>query len=311
LTDKTPEIVKIGTRGSELAMVQAEKVAIMLWKKFPDTDFQLVKIKTEGDIDRSTPLADMGGTGVFVKELEKAMLKGRIDIAVHSAKDLPAKLDDEFTIAAIPERFPVEDALICKGDYTIDTLPEKSTIATGSVRRRALLKHHRLDINFCNVRGNIDTRLRKLDNGEFDGIVLARAGLMRLKRDPSIHQILPADKFLPAPGQGAIALETLKANKIIIDTVDKINDPMLFAAVEAERSLLRRLNVGCSSAVCGYARWDRGRLNLSAGALDPDGKIFIRAEADCLSAEEAEKLGIRVAEKLLEQGAKELMENRD
>ncbi|HFE63808.1 MAG TPA: hydroxymethylbilane synthase [Caldithrix sp.] len=306
----SPKVVRVGTRGSNLAMVQAELTIIKLWRKFPQTDFQLIKIKTSGDLDQSAPLANMGGIGIFVKELEKALADEKIDLAIHSAKDLPAKLPSGYILGAVAERASIEDALICSKDYTLETLPAGATVATGSVRRIALLKYYRPDLNTCQVRGNIETRLRKLSEGEFDAIILAQAGLQRLKLEPVIKEILPPNKFIPSPGQGAIAVELLNTSKAL-SMVEKINDVQAFSSLKAERTLLRTLNAGCSSAVCGWARWEKGRLKLTAGVLDRAGSKFIFAEDDCISSEKAENLGKRVGEKLIEQGAAKLIAEKD
>ena len=305
--------IRIGTRGSALALWQAERVKTLLTNAHPDYKFEIVKISTSGDRDRNTPLANMGGAGVFVKELENALRDGQVDIAVHSAKDLPSALPEGYLLAAVPKRGYVEDALVSRDDYQLDSLPEGSTVATGSPRRRAFLKHVRADLNFCEVRGNIGTRLRKLREGQFDAIVLARAGLARLGLDEVISEVLPVETFLPAPGQGFIAVETLAASGEVIGLLKKIDDPLTHACLAAERSLMRTLKAGCSSAVGGYCRYDAGRLTMTGAVADLTGLKIIRVEESAeienldLNLEKGKALGEKVAEGLLNQGAGELL----
>ena len=281
MNDFKRDTILVGTRGSALALIQAEIVIAKLREAFPRTNFELTEIKTAGDINRNTPLAQMGGVGVFVKELENALANGRVDMAVHSAKDLPSLLSPGFTLAAVPEREAVDDALVCRGDFNLETLPEGSSVATGSVRRKALLKNLRPDLKICEVRGNVDTRLRRLREGEYDAIVLAHAGLRRLGREDTISQILSPEDYLPAPGQGAIAVEVRAGDDAVISLVRKIDNPEAHASLLAERRMLRTLNAGCASAVGAYCRWEEGILRMTAGVLDLEGKDFLRAEGEC------------------------------
>ena len=308
-------IVKIGTRGSKLAMVQAGKTASMMKQLFPDVDFQIIQVKTAGDQDQNTPLSQMGGTGVFVKELEKALKSGTIDIAVHSAKDLPSELPEGFTIAAVPERESVYDALISREGHTLDTLPKGSIIATGSPRRRALVKWKRRDLKFCEARGNVDTRLRKLKAGEFDAIILAAAGLRRLKLESEISETLSNNSFPPALGQGCIAIEVLDNDEETYSTVAAIDNRKHHLKLIAERSLLSRLGAGCASAVGGCARFEDVTLIIEVSVLDIEGEnridTIIKREMSDNTWETNERIavetGIEAAEDLFRKGAADLM----
>ena len=309
-------IVRIGARGSKLALWQAERVKELLEKSHIESSFKIVTISTSGDRDRNTPLAQMGGVGVFVKELENALREGRIDIAVHSAKDLPSTLPEGFAICAVPERADIEDALLCNGRYDLDTLPENSVIATGSPRRRAFLRRYRPDFQFCDVRGNIDTRLWKLKDGQFDAIILAKAGLVRLGYDGLINQTIPADTIFPAPGQGFIAVETVESNGKLMEITAAIDDPVQHACLKAERTMMRTLQAGCSSAVGGWCRCEaeNKQLVMRAGVAHLSGSHLIEASrqievsdfANILSG--GENLGKDIAQDLLEKGAGELLQ---
>jgi len=307
--------VKIGTRGSPLALWQAERVKTLLSLSHPSIEYEIVKISTSGDRDRNTPLANMGGVGVFVKELENALHDRAVEIAVHSAKDLPSALPEGFLLAAVPERGYVEDALVCLDDFGLDSLPEGNTVATGSPRRRAFLKHVRPDLQFCEVRGNIGTRLRKLRKGNFDAIVLARAGLVRLGLEYIISEILPVENCLPAPGQGFIAVETLSASTEIIEIINTIGDPVAHICLEAERSMMRTLNTGCSSAVGGYCRYveSAGRLTMTGAVSDLAGAKIIRLEesadmkTDQIELNAGTELGVEIGRRMLDQGAGEFI----
>lgn len=295
--------IRIGTRSSRLAVIQAEKVRKLLEKAHPHLNFELIEITTSGDRDRRTSLAQMGGVGVFVKEMEYALKDGGIDMAVHSAKDLPSTMTEGFIIGAVPEREAVEDCLVCKGNWKLNAIPISSIISTSSPRRRALVKWFRPDLELCEVRGNVETRLRKLKEGEFDGIILARAGLKRLGMERVINEILDPLEFLPAPGQGAIAVEVRAGDDFTLDIAAAVDDPHIHSCLQAERGFLRRLGAGCASAVGGYCRLEGRKLMITAGMLDLAGKKFLKTEGECDIGDDAEKLGETAAEALIDQGA--------
>lgn len=301
--------IRIGARASKLAVIQAASVKNQLETAHPELKLEIIKITTAGDKDRKTSLAKMGGVGVFIKELENALLSGEIDMAVHSAKDLPSQLPPEFVIAAVPSRESVEDALISSAGLDLSALPPGSKIAAGSPRRRALIHRYRPDLELCDVRGNLDTRLRKLKEEEFDAIVLALAGLKRLNLEHAVSQILPIEEFPPALGQGALAVETLTENNDIRHIAASIDNPPIHKCLRAERSFLRALGAGCSSAVGGFCQAKGKRLIMFAGALDLEGKKFLLAENECSIEDSPEKLGASVAKSLLSQGAGELIQN--
>ncbi len=312
---KHDRVIKIGARGSPLALAQAEIVKAVLEKALPQARFKVVKVKTSGDADRKTPLSRMKGVGVFVKELERRLLTGEIDLAAHSAKDLPSRLPPEFELGAVPQRETVEDALICRENHSLDTLPQAAVIATGSPRRRALLKWYRPDLKFTEIRGNVETRLKKLQQGKFHALMLARAGLRRVGREDVISQSMPPDKFLPAPGQGALAVEIRAGDRDIRPIAAAANHPPSRLALEAERSLLYRLGVGCSSAVGAWARFDNEAFKIDAVVLDLEGKNLVAAAAQTqidkpdspIAEAAAVTLGAELAEKLLRKGAEQLM----
>lgn len=290
-----------------MSLAQANSVIEKLRQAASEITFELTIVKTAGDADRQTSLSEMGGRGVFVKELEAALSRGEIDAAIHSAKDLPSTMPKDFVLAAVPERTPVEDALISISGLGLNDLPMSTKLATGSPRRRALVRMHRPDIQLVEIRGNVDTRLRKLKEGRFDALILARAGLIRLGLDYHIAQVLPPEQFLPAPGQGALAIECRAGDVEITEIVSRINSPHDHVCILAERSLLAELQAGCSTPVGGWARWMGGKLKLDAVVLEAEGRSALRASAETDSADEAEILGRTVAQDLIRQGARELL----
>jgi len=306
MPEKTVKIVKIGTRGSKLSVTQAGSVIKMLQNAAPEFAFELITIKTAGDVDQGTSMTAMGGQGVFVKELEAALSRGEIDLAVHSAKDLPSNMLKGFVLAAVPERAPAEDALISSQGWGLKDLPIGAKLATGSPRRRALVKTFRPDIQLVDIRGNVDTRLRKLRDGEFEAIILARAGLIRLGLDDHIAEVLPPEDFTPAPGQGALVLEARAGDGEIIEIASRVDSHRDHACLRAERSLLAALQAGCSIPVGGWARWNRDSLRMDAVVLDTDGRTALRSSGKVSSAEEAEELGKTLAQDLIARGAREL-----
>ncbi|MBU0520187.1 hydroxymethylbilane synthase [bacterium] len=308
MTDRGRQLIRVGARGSKLSLAQATWVVNRLAEVSPDYQFDLQVIKTSGDADQRTPLAAMGGTGVFVKELERALTEGEIDLAVHSAKDLPATLSEEFCLAAVPQRALVEDVLISRSGKKLLGLPEGAKIATGSPRRRAQMRKLRPDLVAVEVRGNVDTRLRKLGEGDFDAIILARAGLVRLGLEDRITEILSTADFLPTPGQGALAVEALLKNDRAVSIAREISNLRFEAALAAERSLLKALQAGCSLPIGGWARWvDGNKLIMDAVVLSLNGSMSVDAHSETDRISEAPSLGEQIAEKLMQQGAGEIL----
>jgi len=300
----------IGSRGSKLALTQAGMIKAELEALNPTIEVRIEIIKTSGDVN-TDPLSVIGGKGVFTKELEEALLDGRIDVAVHSLKDLPTIIPERLVIAAICKREDPRDALVMSGkleglDASIHSLPKDATIGTSSPRRLAQLKHLRSDLVFKEVRGNVDTRLRKLDEGQYDALVLACAGLRRLGLEHRISAPLPTSQMLPAVGQGALGIETRVDNAETIDAVSKLDHKFTRLACMAERAFLRSLGGGCQLPIAAYAVVREKRIRLDGLVSDRHG---IRIVRDRISGglDEAEELGSRLGEQLLAFGARELL----
>jgi hydroxymethylbilane synthase len=294
--------IRLGTRSSPLARWQAEWVAARLTAL--GVTVEMIHITTQGDV-KTGPLGQIGGQGLFTKEIQRALLEGQIDLAVHSLKDLPTADVPGLTIAAVPRRESVNDVLV--GPFrALDELPQGARIGTGSLRRRAQLLHARPDLNLLEIRGNVDTRLRKLDAGEYDAIVLAQAGLSRLGLADRISYVIPPQVMLPAVGQGALGLETRAEDEATQRWLQPLNDEPTFQAVTAERTLLQALRAGCLAPVGAWGRVDNGLLKLQAVVLHPDGTERLAFE-DTAPGTSAALLGTSVAEQLLQQGAAALI----
>ena len=297
----------IGSRGSKLALVQAELVKSQLTQKDESLDVHVEVIKTSGDVKKE-PLSVIGGKGVFTKELEDALLDGRIDLAVHSLKDLPSLIPSELTLAAICERENPFDALVLSETpaslVSLENLRSGAVVGTSSPRRLAQLKHLRPDVVVKDVRGNVDTRIRKLDAGDFDALILACAGLRRLGLENRITGTL--FEMLPAIGQGALGLETRANDAKTIAAVAKLNHAPTQFACTAERSLLRALGGGCQLPIAGYARVQDEQLMLEGLVADPEGKQVVRVRSSGPTSN-AEALGREVAKELKKQGADEML----
>ena len=291
----------IGTRGSRLALVQAHSVARDLEAGQGGLSVQVRVLKTKGDSDRKASLDTFGGEGVFVKELERALVSGEIDMAVHSLKDLPTSLPDGLAIAAVPERVDVRDALISRDGARLDELPSGALVATGSPRRRSQLHHYRPDLRFSGIRGNIDTRLKKLEEPDGpDAIVLAVAGLQRLGWNDRISEILTPEVCMPAVGQAALAIETRKDDIPSLEAARRIEDLPARQAVMAERSFLYRIGGGCHTPVGAWGRIQGDYLELDAVLAADDGSWIARHGLRGLP-EEGPELGRRLAEAVMEQ----------
>jgi len=267
---------------------------------------ELVIIRTSGDRDRQSSLRVIGGKGVFTKELEDALLEERIDLAVHSMKDMPANLPAGLEISAICERDDVRDALISRGGLKLDQLPRGARIGTSSLRRQTQLRHYRADFEMVDMRGNVDTRLAKLAQGDYDAIVLAKAGLDRLGRAEQVSEIVPTEICLPAAGQGAIGIESRKRDAEFSPTVRALNHAPSQLAVEAERAVLTGLEGGCQVPIGVWARTDSDILRIDACVLSADGSEAIR-ESGTGSLDKAIELGRAVAAALLDRGADRLL----
>lgn len=301
--------ITIGTRSSKLALWQAEYIADCLHRQYPDLTVELMHITTKGDKILDVPLAKIGGKGLFTKELETAMLEGKIDLAVHSLKDMPTTLPEGLALAAITKRFDCGDALVSPMYKTLENLPQGAKVGTSSLRRRAQLLHARPDLDIRSLRGNVNTRLRKLDEEHFDAIVLAVAGLKRLGFGDKITQVISPQICLPAVGQGALAIETRAADSEIRQMLAFLHDDKTSDAAVAERAFLASVEGGCQVPVGVYAQVNKNNnLTVEAVIGSIDGKTLIR---DSLSGKrkDADKLGRNLAETILQNGGLAIMQS--
>jgi hydroxymethylbilane synthase len=298
--------VVIGTRGSPLALWQARWVRTALQERFPETSIELHTIKTQGDKILDVPLAKVGGKGLFVKEIEEALQEGRVDIAVHSMKDMPAELPEGLEIGAVPERESPVDVLISRDGRGLLDLAPGSMIGTSSLRRAAQLRHRRPDLRIAPLRGNLDTRLRKLETEDLAAVVLAAAGVRRLGLEHRISEHLDPALMLPAVGQGALCIEIRRGDPYIGPMVAALDHPDTRVAVSGERAFLRRLEGGCQVPIAGHGTVDGEKFRLAGLVADVDGSTLIRHSL-AGPARSAAQLGIELAEVLLSRGADALL----
>jgi hydroxymethylbilane synthase len=298
--------LRIGTRGSALALWQSRSIARVLAEQTGDEP-ELVIIKTSGDKFQKLSFSQIGTKGVFIKELEDALLDERIDLAVHSMKDVPTELPEGLTIAAIGKREDMRDALLSLKGGTLASLPKGARVGTSSLRRQSQLLAARPDLRMLELRGNVDTRIEKLKRGDYDAIVLAKAGLDRLGLSSNISDVLSYEISLPAAGQGAIGIEARSADADTLRVLVSLEDPETRAAVTAERSALAGLGGGCQVPIGAWGRMGNGKLLLDVAVLSPDGTQRL-VEKDAGSVGEADAIGRRVAQKLRERGATALLE---
>ena len=294
----TPKNLAIlGTRGSKLALVQAEACAKILREGGIEVEIRIIRTTSEHLPD--TPLAVIDQRDVFTRQLDEALLSGEIDLAVHSLKDVPTELPEGISLAAITRRHDPSDVLVSERRYTLDDLPHKAVVATSSLRRKAQLLHHRPDLEIVDIRGNVDTRVRKMSEGAADAVVLARAGLERLGLDAP-HTVIPPDIVLPAVGQGALAVATMRDHPLRGPIRETLNHDPTEKAVLAERAMLRALEGGCRVPVGATSTVTGGVVRLGGIVISPDGALAYRGAAE---GEEPEEVGKRLAFDLLEQGA--------
>ena len=295
--------LKIGSRGSQLASWQANHIAARLREH--GHEVQIIIIHTTGDKILEVALAKVGAKGMFTKEIEEALAAGQVDLAVHSLKDLPTELSERFEIGAVPAREDPRDAF-CSARYClIDDLPQGARVGTSSLRREAQLKALRPDLVVHPLRGNVDTRLRKLESGEFDAIILAWAGLRRLRRTEPVRQVIPVETMCPAAGQGALAIEIQARNSAVRDAMAFLDDPATRAETDCERALLRKLGGGCQVPIGANARWHEGKLQLDAVVASPAGNLILRESA---IGDDPERLGEITGDKLLKRGGAKILE---
>jgi hydroxymethylbilane synthase len=299
--------IKIGTRGSKLALWQANWVKSALEKKYPSTPVELIIIKTQGDKILDVPLAKVGGKGLFVKEIEQALLARHIDIAVHSMKDMPADIPQELCIGAIPERENPADVFISRSGAGFSELPAGSVIGTSSLRRGAQLRHARPDIVIRSIRGNLDTRLKKLESENFDALVLAAAGVKRLNLEHKVTEYLDPEFMLPAIGQGALCIEIRKDDSTVGSLVASLDHTPTRTAVAGERAFLNRLEGGCQVPIAGHGRISENQFILTGLVAEVDGSRVIKGEKSG-PPDSSETSGIELAEELLARGADKILE---
>jgi hydroxymethylbilane synthase len=300
----------IGTRGSALALWQAEHVRQLLRER-TGADAAIVVIKTTGDREADLPFGQVGTKGMFLKELEDALREGRVDLAVHSLKDVPTEMPAGLTLAAFLEREDVRDALVSRSGEKLSALPLGARVGTSSLRRQSQLRHYRADLEVAELRGNVDTRLAKLDRGDYDAIVLAKAGLDRLGLRERITEIVPVEISLPAAGQGALTIEVRADDAELLERLKKIDHAETRAAVSAERALLAALGGGCQIPIGAWARIEPSRskddqLVLDAAVLSPDGSDCLRKQA-AGRADRPEELGRSLAAALIANGADRIL----
>jgi len=298
--------LRIGTRESRLALWQAEHVRDRLLAADPGLEVEIVGMTTEGDRLLGTPLAAIGGKGLFLKELEQALLAGRVDIAVHSMKDVTVNLPDGLCLAAMCASADPRDAFVSASGESLDALPHGARVGTSSLRRACQLRHRRPDLDVDSVRGNVITRLARLDSGDFDALLLAVAGLERLELADRITERLAPEVMLPAVGQGVLGIECRSDDEAVRDRVRVLADADTERRVAAERAMNARLGGGCQVPIGGYADDHDGRMRLRGLVGSPDGRLMLYAEASG-EPTEPEALGAQVAEMLLHQGAADIL----
>lgn len=306
--DKQDRLIRLGTRQSKLALLQTDIVCSALLKKFPELKFDIVHITSTGDRVRDRPIAELNASGVFVKELEEALLEDKVDLVVHSLKDLPTSLPDELILAAVCNRLDPRDVLLSRNNMTFTQLPTGSRVATSSRRRSAQLRHLRPDLEFIDVRGNVTTRVQKLDEGMCDAIVLAAAGLIRLDLQDRIAEYLDYSTSTPSAGQATLAIECRSNDHAILGLVKTIEDNFVRAEITAERSFLAKLGGGCSIPVGAVAEvLHRHKLRLRGCVAAIGGEKIIRSTIEG-ELKNANELGVALAQAMIKLGAETLLE---
>lgn len=301
------KLIKIGTRKSLLALAQSNGIKALIEGEYADTVVELNKIVTKGDKILDVPLAKVGGKGLFVKELEEAMLSGEADMAVHSMKDVPAELPEGLHLGIVTKRENPMDAFVSNKYKTLTDLPKGAKIGTSSLRRRAQLAILRPDLVIEDLRGNLDTRLRKLDEGQYEAIILAAAGLNRLKLSDRISAVFDPAEMLPAVGQGAVGIELRTTDKELLDGLQFLAHRDTFVAVKAERAFLLTLEGGCQVPIAGHCQVDGDNISITGLVASVDGKEVLKKTATGL-AKDAETVGRSLANDLLDMGAKAILE---
>jgi hydroxymethylbilane synthase len=299
--------LKLGTRGSALALTQSGWVADRIREYHPGIQVELVTIRTKGDILQEVSLAQIGGKGVFIKEIEEALLQGEVDLAVHSMKDVPAELPEELEIAVVPLREDPRDVLISRGGRKLEEMPDGARIGTGSLRRGIQIKNRMPGVEIVPMRGNLDTRIRKLEKEGLDGVILAAAGIRRMGWAAQVSQFLPVDVLIPAVGQGALGIETRRGDARCRDAAAFLNDPVTFCEVGAERAFLKRLGGGCLLPIACFAKKSGDEIALDGLVGSLDGRTVIRRQVRGPVSENL-SLGEGLAEQILAEGGRTLLD---
>ncbi len=300
------KVIKIGTRASMLALTQSNWIKDQIEERYPDVTVELVKIVTKGDKILDVPLAKVGGKGLFVKEIEEAMLREEVDIAVHSMKDVPSELPDGLHIGIITKRENPFDAFISNSVEKVTDLPQGAMVGTSSLRRKSQLAKMRPDLKIEDLRGNLDTRLRKLDEGQYDAIILAAAGLNRLGLTERAKSFFNADEMLPAVAQGAVGIELREKDSELLETLSFMDDRDTAIAVKAERGFLHRLEGGCQVPIAGFTTVDGDKLSMTGLVASVDGTQIIKKQASA-DVQDPASLGVLLAEEILALGGKEIL----
>lgn len=305
-TRKADMLIRIGTRGSRLALAQSDWVRERVEARHPGVKVELVRIKTRGDKILDSPLSLVGGKGLFVKEIEEALMRREVDAAVHSMKDVPTELPEGLGLRVFPEREDPRDVLVSAMSEPFDRLPREARVGTSSLRRGAQIQHLRPDLKVCSIRGNVETRLSKLETGEVDAVLLAAAGLRRLGLEGKVTQFLSTSQLLPAMGQGALGLEMRLDDEKTWDVFRFLNHETTELRVRAERALLEKLEGGCQVPIAGHAVLESGMLVLRGLVAELDGSVLIADEATG-DPSRPEELGRRLARTLLDAGAGDIL----
>jgi hydroxymethylbilane synthase len=299
--------IRIGTRGSALALTQSTWVADCIRRRHPDCEVELITIKTKGDIMQDVSLVQIGGKGLFIKEIEEALLRGDVDVAVHSMKDVPAELPEALEIAVTPLREDPRDVLVSAGNHKLEEMPRGARIGTCSLRRGCQLRNRMPDLEIVTLRGNLDTRLRKVETEGLDGVIVAAAGIRRMGWVAKVSQFIPVELMLPAVGQGVLGIETRKHDALVRGVIDFLNDPVTGCEVGAERSFLKRLEGGCQLPIAALAKKTGESITLEGLVGSENGRVMIR-DAVKGAADAYEAVGRELAEKILAQGGRAILD---
>ncbi|WP_129596168.1 hydroxymethylbilane synthase [Anaerophilus nitritogenes] len=300
--------IVIGSRASDLALKQTYWIVECLKEKYPDLEYEVVKIKTMGDQILDQTLSKIGGKGLFVKEIEAALLENKIDLAVHSMKDVPTQMIDELIIGAITDREDPRDVLITKNHIKLDDLKQGARIGTSSLRRAAQILAYRPDISIEPIRGNIKTRIEKIETMNLDGIILAAAGIIRMGWQDKITEYLSTQISTPAVGQGTLAIQIRKDDQWVQSIVKALNNEEVQMSVLAERSFMKKLNGGCHVPIGAFAKVDGEKIHMTTIVANEDGKKIIKLKNSCRKWD-AEQLGVQMAQETLEKGGQDILKN--